>query len=212
MIGEDYHLWFEQNRIWEKCRWLGMPAWKLPNDILILQEIIFDTQPDLIIETGTAHGGSALFYASILELLGHGNVITVEKNPQKRDLPLVTNIRRIIYDRIHFVDGDSIDDKTFKRIAFLAMSKKVMVILDSDHRKEHVLNEMELYGKLVSKDCYMVVEDTHSNGHPIPWEYGDGPWEAVEEYLKTHDEFVVDETREKFGMSFNINGHLLRVK
>jgi len=115
--------------------------------------------------------------------------------------------------RVFFIHGNSLDFINFesiKKIIHMNQGVKIMVILDSAHSKEHVLKEMRLYSNLVSIGSYMIVEDTHMNGHPVPWEHGEGPWEAVEKYLKTHDEFVVDTNCEKFGLSFNPNGYLLK--
>ena len=89
--------------------------------------------------------------------------------------------------------------------------KKVMVVLDSDHPKNHVLQEMKIYGKFVSKGCYMIVEDTNVNGHPVLSDFGDGPMEAVTEFLENNEDFVIDKDREKFLLTFNPNGYLKKI-
>lgn len=212
MTLNEYHIQYEKNRLWEKTTWLGIPFWRLPSDAQVIQELIYRIKPDIIIETGTGYGGSALFYASICELIGKGHVITVDIERKFDDSDLI--LKWPWLHRVDFLQGDSVE--LYDTIADIHIQKhfetdSIMVILDSWHSKEHVLKEMELYGQLVSKDSYMIVEDTHMNGHPIPWEHGDGPWEAVQEFLKTHDEFVVDKECEKYGMTFNPSGFLKRI-
>lgn len=206
---DNFHELYEEQRVWEKQTWLGVPFYKLPMDALIIQELIFKIKPRYIIETGTCFGGSALFYASICQLLGYGQVITIDKVEKKIELSQTT---QFLFDNrvIKFI-GSSLNQRIIKQIYSVARNQKNMVILDSWHSKEHVLKELELYSNLVSVGSYLIVEDTHVNGHPIQWEYGEGPYEAVEEFLKKDSTFVIDKDCEKLLISFNPNGFLRRV-
>lgn len=210
-ISDEFHIWYEKERIWEKSQWLGVETWKLPFDAWIFQELICNIEPDFIVETGTGFGGSAIFYASILELLGHGQVITVDIE-NKVHLKNVIALK-LFNKRVTFLKGRSLDFEVFNFIHQKVDNAKVMVVLDSWHTKEYVLQEMNLYEQLVSIGSYLVVEDTHINGHPVPWEHGDGPMEAVQEFLtyKRNWSFVIDKIDcEKFGMTFNPSGWLRR--
>lgn len=210
MLSDSFHIYYEKNRIWEKTTWLGVPILTLPFDIFIIQELIFKIQPDYIIETGTGFGGSALFYASIMKLIEHGQVITVDK-VQKSSLDNWTT-KQIRDDLVLEITGDSIDSRVVKIIKDMVKDKKNMVILDSWHTKGHVLKELEAYNEMVSCGSYLIVQDTHVNGHPVPWQWGEGPYEAVEEFLKNHSEFEIDKDCEKFEFTFHPNGYLRKTR
>lgn len=207
IINEFHKIYYgkDQPHRWENTFWLGARTLKCPLDMWIYQEIIFEVRPDFIIETGTWNGGSALFLATICDIISQGIIITIDIN-KKKEFPTHT--------RIKYLTGSSVDKSILDKIKNLGVgaNSKVMVILDSDHNKKHVLKEMEIYGKLVSKDSYLIVEDTNLNGHPVSTEHGDGPMEAVEDYLKFHDEFKVDKQKEKFLMTFNPNGYLKKIR
>jgi len=182
--------------------WLGVPIYKCPMDMIIYQEIIHETKPDLIIECGTKKGGSALFMASICELLNHGQVISIDilKGP---DLPQ--------HERITYLYGSSVSEEIIEEVKKIAHDKKrVMVILDSDHRMEHVIEELKVYNTFVTVGNYMIVEDTNMNGNPVAQEFGPGPMEAIDTFMKTNKNFVVDEKKEKLLLTFNPKGYLLR--
>jgi cephalosporin hydroxylase len=120
---------------------------------------------------------------------------------------------RPVHPRIRYLIGSSVDEAILTRVGEeAAQSKNVMVVLDSDHRKAHVLKELEAYSAFVTKGSYLIVEDTNLNGHPVHRDYGPGPMEAVEEFLRTNPNFVVDKTREKFRLTFNPRGYLRREK
>lgn len=210
MLSDSFHIYYEKNRIWEKTTWLGVPILTLPFDIFIIQELIFKIQPDYIIETGTGFGGSALFYASIMKLIEHGQVITVDK-VQKSFLDNWTT-KQIRDDLVLEITGDSIDSRVVKIIKDMVKDKKNMVILDSWHTKGHVLKELEAYNEMVSCGSYLIVQDTHVNGHPVPWQWGEGPYEAVEEFLKNHSEFEIDKDCGKFEFTFHPNGYLRKTR
>ncbi len=205
---DRFHIHYEQNRIWENARWLGVPIWKLPFDAFIIQELIYKIKPDYIIETGTGKGGSAVFYASILELIGKGTVITIDIDPSFNKNNIQENLRK----RIIQITGDSVSHQVFTKVDALTAGEKSLVLLDSWHIYYHVLKELELYSQFVSTGSYIIVEDTHIN-NPVPWEYGDdGPMEAVKKFLSMRDDFIADKECEKHGMTFNPNGYLKRVK
>ncbi len=199
--------------------WMGLPVIQYPQDLVALQEIIFATKPDLIIETGVARGGSVVFYASMLELLGgNGAVIGIDIDIR------VHNRRRIVEHplshRIRLVENSSVESETIEQVRRLAEGKqRIMVSLDSNHTHEHVLKELQIYAPLVTPDCYCVVFDTVVECMPkcsYPdrlWNKGDNPMTAVQEFLQSTDTFVVDrEVEQKLMITAAPNGYLERVK
>ena len=195
---------YSVRRRWQETTWLGVSALKLPTDMWVYQEIIYEIKPDLIIETGSMYGGSALFLATICDINKKGKIISIDIN-KKDDFPK--------HDRIEFWTGSSTSEKIINEIEKKIDNKqKIIVILDSDHSKKHVLKELEIYSKFVSKNSYLIVEDTAINGHPIVPNFGEGPWEAVEEFLKTNQNFVVDQSKEKFLLTWNPNGYLKKIQ
>ena len=178
--------------------WLGLPIIQLPQDIAALQEIIWRTKPDVIIETGVARGGSLVLSASILQLLNKpGKVIGVDIDIRAHNRKAIES--HPLAHRIALVQGSSVDDSTLKEVkALIPQGAKVMVILDSNHTHAHVLAELELYAPLVSAGCYLVVMDTSIDDMPEdafpdrPWGKGDNPKTAVHAFLKTTDRFRID--------------------
>ena len=178
--------------------WLGRPIIQFPQDIVALQEIIWRVRPELIVETGIARGGSLIFYASMLELIGAGRVIGI-------DLALRAHNRRAIEEhpmarRIVLLDGSSLDEAVLATVRKYANgAKPVLIVLDSNHTHDHVLQELMLYSPLVTKDSYLVVLDTMVEDmpdgfyHDRPWGKGNNPKTAVMEFLKRTDRFVIDE-------------------
>jgi len=208
-ISDEYHKYFEKKRLWETITWFGIPMWKLPNDALILQEIIWETGPDVIIETGTGMGGSALFYASILKLFDNrGIVVTIDKE-KKVDF---SSMWFPWSDAIVQIIGSSDELSVIREVEKHCKHFNTMVILDSFHSYEYVTKELQIYSRYVSEGCYLVVEDTHVSGHPVEWKYGKGPYEAVQEFLSHNDCFEIDLYRERLEMTFNPHGYLRRVK
>jgi len=177
---------------------------KCPLDLWIYQEIIFEVKPDVMIECGTANGGSALFLASMCDLVNNGKVITIDIEDKEG---------RPTHKRIKYLLGSSTSIEVVEQVRKLISDKdKVMVILDSDHSKGHVLSELKIYSKFVTKGSYIIVEDTNINGHPVFSDFGPGPMEAVEEFLKENKDFSVDRSREKFYLTFNPKGFLQKRK
>lgn len=188
---------------WMNTRWLGVRVFKCPLDLWIYQELLFDLRPDVVVETGTFSGGSALFIAGCMDHIGQGRVLTVDIQAQP-DLP--------VHPRVTYVSGSSTAPDVVDRIAAeTSEAGVVMVILDSDHSRDHVLAELQAYAPLVTKGSYLVVEDTNVNGHPVRRDFGPGPMEAVDAFLAQRSDFVVDPEREKFYLTFNPRGFLRRV-
>ena len=189
---------------WKNTFWLGTRTAKCPLDLWIYQEIIFELKPDVIIECGTYCGGSALFLANMCELVNNGKVITIDVE----DVQGKPGHKRITYLR-----GSSTSSEIVEKVKNSIRNKdKVMVILDSEHHKGHVLNELKIYSKLVTRGSYIVIEDTNLNGNPIIPGYGPGPMEAVKEFLDENKDFVIDKNKEKFYLTFSPNGYLKRIK
>ena len=182
--------------------WFGYRTMKSPMDMWMYQEILTETKPDLIVECGTAFGGSSLFLASLLDLLGRGEVVTIdiEARPGQPSHP-----------RISRLVGSSVDPGIVDEVRRRAAGRRTMVILDSDHSAAHVGAELEAYRGLVSPGCYLIVEDTNVNGHPVVPDHGPGPMEAVDAFLADAPEFVADRERERFMLTLNPRGYLRRV-
>lgn len=206
IVSNFHKLYYDSyffGKTWANTSWLGAKILKCPLDMVIYQEMIYELRPEVIIETGTAHGGSALFMASICDLIGYGEVVTIDVD-DRPDRPK--------HKRITYLLGSSTSDDIIEKVKERIKDKEsVLVILDSDHRKEHVLNELLLYCKFVPKGGYIIVEDTHVNGHPVEPEFGPGPMEAVNEFVKENSDFMIDKSKEKFYLTFNPNGYLLRI-
>lgn len=199
--------------------WLGRPIIQFPQDMIAMQEIIWQVKPDLIIETGIAHGGSLIFYASMLELLGNnGQVLGVDIDIREHNRVEIE--KHPMYKRIDMIEGSSIDEKIAEKVYDFAKGRKrVMVFLDSMHTHDHVLRELQLYSPLVTKDSYLVVFDTIIEDMPDdffpdrPWGKGNNPKTAVWEFMKTNTRFVIDKDIEnKLLITVAPNGYLKCVK
>jgi cephalosporin hydroxylase len=201
VIRAFHRLFYESGtQTWSNTRWLGVPAQKCPFDLWVYQELLHELRPAVIVECGTADGGSALYLASICDLLGEGAIVTVDI----RDLP-----GRPQHERITYLSGSSTAPEIVQAIQERVDGRSpVLVILDSNHERDHVLDEMRLYGPLVSPGSYLVVEDSNINGHPVLPDFGPGPMEAIEAFLAESVEFTVDESREKYFLTFNPRGYL----
>jgi cephalosporin hydroxylase len=201
-ITEKFHLLSYYGGALQQTYWLGVPILKSPLDCWVYQEIIAEQRPDLIIETGTDLGGSALFFASICDSIGHGRIVSID----------IRSAAHVQHPRITFLVGDSTSEGILERVRQLARgTERRMVILDSDHSADHVRRELEAYRDLVTVGSYMVVEDTNVNGHPVMPEHGPGPFEAVSDFLQRNDDFEADHSREKFLVTYFPNGYLKRV-
>lgn len=197
--------------------WMGRPIIQYPQDMIAMQELIWDIKPDLIIETGIAHGGSLIYYASLMELIGKGEVLGI-------DIDIREHNRREIeahpmFKRIQMIQGSAIDEELVAEVARRAEGKEtIMVCLDSNHTHDHVLRELELYAPFVTVGSYCVVfdtivEDMPKGAYERPWDVGNNPKTAVWEYLKTNDQFEIDHSIDnKLLISVAPEGYLKRVK
>lgn len=199
--------------------WLGRPIIQYPQDIIAMQEIIWAVQPDLIIETGIAHGGSLIFFASMLELIGgDGHVLGIDIDIRKHNRDEIEKHR--MFKRITMIEGSSIAPEIAASVrAYAANKSRVLLILDSNHTHEHVLEELRLYSSLVRQGSYIVVLDTVIEDMPAdafpdrPWGKGDNPKTAVREFLKTNDRFAIDSSIEnKLLITVAPGGYLKCVK
>ena len=206
-VVERFHTVWYRKECFTRPTFLGVRCIKNPFDLWIYQELIYKIRPDLIVETGSFEGGSALYLSAIQQIcLGQGTVITIDLRPEWP--PSVVGNPHIVT-----VEGDSTSQEVLDGVAECRRnSKTCMVILDSDHQKGHVLKEMSLYGPFVTEGSYLIVEDGNINGHPV-WEgYGPGPLEAIEAFLPHHPEFEPDQDLEqKFLFTFAVKGFLRRV-
>jgi cephalosporin hydroxylase len=199
--------------------WLGRPIIQFPQDIIAMQEIIWQVKPDFIIETGIAHGGSLVFSASMLELIGgDGQVLGIDIDIRERNRVEIE--KHPMFKRITMIEGSSVDKKIAKQVHDFAEDKKqILVVLDSMHTHDHVLKELEFYSPLVTKNSYLIVFDTAIEDMPDdmfpdrPWSKGNNPKTAVWEFLKTNDRFEIDkEIENKLLITVAPDGFLRRVK
>ncbi|HEV3168102.1 MAG TPA: CmcI family methyltransferase [Isosphaeraceae bacterium] len=203
-IVDDFHklYYLLEPQTWGNTKWFGTDTLKCPFDLWTYQEILHEVQPDLIVETGTWGGGSALFLASMFDLMNRGSVVTIdiEEKPGRPQ-----------HQRITYMLGSSTAPEIVQRVrSMIGADDRVLVILDSDHSKDHVLRELEIYSDLVTPGSYVIVEDSNVNGHPVSPSFGPGPMEALREFLGRDQRFEIDRTREKFMLTFNPSGYLRR--
>jgi cephalosporin hydroxylase len=199
--------------------WMGRPIIQFPQDMIALQELIWQIQPDLIIETGVAHGGSIIYYASLLEMIGgEGKVIGIDIDIRAHNRSEIEN--HPMFKRIHLIEGSAIDPVIAQQVCQVAAGKqKILVILDSNHTHNHVLSELTLYSHLVTKGSYLVVfdtivEDMPDNSFPDrPWGKGNNPKTAVWEFLRNNDRFEIDKKLEsKLLITVAPDGYLKCIK
>lgn len=205
--GTEYFRRYYELGVWKRQHYRGVRVLKVPTDLWNYQEILAERRIEWVVETGTCHGGSALFFADQLELAkARGKVITVDISHAALQLRS--------HPRIEFLLASSASAETAARVAAMLPEERgaLFMILDSDHSKAHVLRELELMTPLLRSGDYLVVEDTCVNGHPVRPEFGPGPMEALEEFLHAHPgKFLRDEEREaKFGYTAAPCGYLIR--
>lgn len=189
---------YDYSYLWS---WMGVPIIQLPADVLATQEVIWATKPDVVVETGVARGGSVLFMASLLELIGKGTVIGVDIDIRAHNRDSIE--RHPMAKRVRLIEGSSIDAAVLAQVrAEIPRGASVMAVLDSDHSRDHVLAELRNYGPLVTEGCYLIVADTllgHLTAEQTPrrnrskvWLRGNEPLSALEAYLKETDRFERD--------------------
>jgi cephalosporin hydroxylase len=214
----DWMLHADKYKYTYNYTWMGRPIIKYPNDIMIMQELIWSLKPDLIIETGIAHGGSILFSASMLELIGNGEVVAIDIDIRKHNREAIEN--HPMSKRITMYEGSSTDPEMVAKIRKHTEGKKtVLIALDSNHTHEHVLNELKMYQDMVTVDSYIVCPDTFVEFFPKgyvkdrPWDVGNNPMTAVWEFLKENPNFIIDkDINNKLMITEGIDGYLKRIK
>lgn len=203
-----------QQKFSYELTWLGIPIIQLPEDILIMQELLWKTRPDVVVECGVAHGGALVLYASILELIGKGRVVGVDVEIRKYNRLAIES--HALGHRITLIEGDSLAAETVAAVSDLIRpGDKVLVALDSLHTRAHVAAELERYAPLVTPSSYVVVFDgvmplvaDAPNAGP-DWDV-DNPLEAVRDFLRTHDEFEIDPLYNRLGVTYCPSGFLRR--
>ena len=200
--------------------WMGRPIIQYPQDMIAMQEIIWKIQPDLIIETGIAHGGSLIYYASLLELIGKGEVLGIDIDIRDHNKAAIEN--HSMYKRIKMIQGSSIDPGIVARVKEHTVGKEtILVVLDSNHTHDHVLAELQMYAPFVSLNSYVVVYDTiveklpdnYLPGHVRPWGIGDNPLTAVLSFIEENQQFEIDKSiNNKLLISVAPDGYLKRIK
>ena len=196
--------------------WLGLPIIQIPNDLMICQEIVWATRPQLLIETGVARGGSLIFWASMMQLVGDGVVVGVDVDIRPHNRAAIED--HPLSHRVRLIEGSSTDPEVVAMVAEAAgVAERVAVALDSNHTHDHVLAELELYGPMVTPGQYLIVSDTviehipAQTHRPRPWGPGNGPATAVEAFLAGHPEFRLDDQiDDRILMSSNPGGYLVR--
>jgi len=205
----DWMVYHQKHIVFKQCRWRGVLALKNPLDSWIYQEIIYETKPDIIVEIGAYYGGSTLYLANLLDLMGQGQVLSLELDRSRYQAPE--------HPRITKLDGDCSDPLMVRKVRALCVGKKVMIIHDGDHKQ--VSRDLELYWDLVPVGQYLIVEDTLVDvlgpGVFPAYRVGDvaqGPQKGVRDFMTRHPgKFVVDSAREKYLITYNPDGFLKRI-
>lgn len=196
---------YQSDSVFQKVHWMGVPAWKNVLDSWVYQEILHEVRPEIVIEIGNAHGGSTLYLANLLDVMGAGEVIAVD---------IDHSLFQPRHPRIHLVTGDSAAPDALARVEEIARGRQGVVIHDGDHSREHVLADLRAYARFVAVGGYFVVEDTIMDLFRAGDGIGsvDGPLGAVEQFVSEDDRFRIDPAREYFVLTYNPRGYLKRVR
>jgi cephalosporin hydroxylase len=204
-----------QQRISYELTWMGIPIIQLPEDILMMQELIWALRPDVIVETGTAHGGTAVFYASILELLGKGHVVSIDIEIRESNRLAIQ--AHPMSKRISLIEGSSADERVVAQVRRLIQPRdRVLVALDSNHTYAHVREELERYSQVVTPGSYLIVFDgvmeilTDAPSGSPTW-ISDSPASAIRDFLSTHPEFKIDPLYNRLTVTYCPRGFLKRL-
>jgi len=216
---DDFNLESNKAKYSYNFSWMGRPIIAYPQDMIAMQEIIWDVKPDLIIEAGIAHGGSLVYYASLLELIGNdGFVLGLDIDIRKHNRKLIES--HPMFKRIKMIEGDSTSSEVANLVYDFAKNRnRIMVCLDSNHTHDHVRKELELYAHLTSVNSYCIVFDTIVEELPTdympggrPWNPGNNPKTAVFDFLKTNINFIIDKNIDnKILISIAPDGYLKRI-
>ena len=209
----DKYMFIHQNNF------LGQPSLNLSQDLMLFQEIIWKSKPDVVLEIGMAWGGTSLYLANILQLVTNGTVVCVDKFVPEHVKKKIIKQKKLSKN-IKILKGFSTDKMIIEKIKKITNKKKVMVILDSDHTEENVLKELNIYSKFLKKNDYLVVCDTFlnflnqiENKRPREWNIKKNPYTALKKFLKINKNFKIDETiNNKLLLSCNYNGYIKKEK
>ncbi|MGD0854216.1 MAG: CmcI family methyltransferase [Dehalococcoidia bacterium] len=215
-VGTKWMKVLTDNRLNYEIDWLGVPIIQTPEDLVLMQELIFKVQPDFIIETGIAHGGGLIYYASLMELLGKGKVIGIDIDIREHNRKVIE--AHPLAKRIEMIEGSSTSEEIIKKVrSKIPDNSQVIVCLDSDHTKAHVLKELELYKTFIIPGGYFVVFDTVISkliepGNAEEHYTDNSPREAVDEFLKKDKCFEIDKSFNKLFVSCSPDGYLKRIR
>lgn len=204
-----------RNKMDYEVNWLGIPIIQNPYDMILMQELIFDLKPDVIIETGVAHGGSLIYYSSLLELLKKGRIVGIDIDIRDHNRKLLE--KHPLIKRVTMIEGSSVDRKVIAQIKrIIKPNDKVIVVLDSNHKKQHVYEELSLYKDIVSKGSFIVVFDTF-----MPYLEGlrglslfknNSPMDAVRDFIRENPSFIIDRSYNKFFVSSCPDGFIKKLR
>lgn len=202
----DWLAYHQREIVFDRCRWMGVPMLKSPLDAWIYQEILAELRPEVLVEIGSHAGGSTLYFAQLFDLLGAGRVVSVDIDRSRYSID---------HPRVTAITGDCASPRVRGQVAALCQGKRTLVMHDGDHARSAVRRDLELYAPLVSVGSYLIVEDGILDLFPPGEDFGwlqEGPLPAIEDFLADHPEFEVDAERERYLMTYNPRGFLLRVR
>jgi cephalosporin hydroxylase len=192
--------YYQDNVVTKQVHYRGVPTWKNVFDLWVIQEIIHETQPLIVVEIGCKFGGTTLWLSDTMKTVASGSVISVDLKRPEIDFP----------EKVQFIEGDSIAPGTVAQVARLCAGQRTMLLADGNHAADHVFQELVLYGPMVTPGCYFVVEDGIVDVMDWP-QYQPGPLVAVQRFLSETSTFIADESREKFILTYAPGGFLKRV-
>lgn len=206
MTLAEWLIYHQNNIHLKKSHWMGTKALKNPLDAWVYQEIIYEVQPDIIVEIGSYEGGSTMYLANLLDIIKKGQVISIDIDRKNF---------HINHPRILTVTGHSTSPTVLEKVKSIVENKKVLIIHDGDHHTQQVLEDLRAYAPLVSEGSYFIVEDGVVDLFEIKEElanFNDGPLAAIEIFLQENKSFAVDKDKEKYIITYNPNGYLRKIK
>jgi cephalosporin hydroxylase len=205
MTLRDWLIYHQNDIVFDQVKWMGIPALKNVLDAWIYQEILYEVQPDVLVEIGSRYGGSTKYFADIMSILGKGKVISID---------IDRSVYELEHERVTALTGNSSDHEILSAVEEWCKNKTVMVIQDGDHRRHQVLKDLENYSKFVSINSYFIVEDgivdLYHHGDSLGFDEK-GPLAAIEEFLNDNPHFEIDCPRERYILTYNPKGFLKRI-